>query len=140
MGVAGMSGFAAGGVTGTAGNGPPIVVSRMPSRTMISSGVMAGLLRNKVNPVYPAVARAAHVSGTVVLHAIIGKDGLVEQVQAVSGPAMLQGAALDAVKQWTYSPYLLNGRAVEVDTTVIVNFGLGGTPDPGAGALPPATH
>jgi len=80
---------------------------------------MAGLLKTKVDPVSPGEGT---IAGTVVLHAIIGKDGHVESLQAVSGPTMLKGAAIDAVKQWIYRPYLLNGEPVEVDTTVVVEF------------------
>ena len=90
-----------------------------PRAVRISSGVMQGLLLKKVAPVYPAYA---HIEGTVMLHAIIGKNGHIESLEAVSGSAMLQGAALDAVRQWVYKPYLLNGEPVEVDTTVNVNF------------------
>ncbi len=94
----------------------PVPVSK-PIR--IASGVMQGQLLTKVDPVYPG---DADVEGTVMLHAIIGKDGHVESLQAVSGPTMLLGAAIDAVKQWTYKPFLLNGEPVEVDTTVLVKF------------------
>ena len=85
----------------------------------ISSAVMQGLLLTKVDPTYPTEAR---VEGTVILHAIIGKDGHVQSLEAVSGPVLLKGAAIDAVRQWTYRPYLLNGEPVEVDTTVVVEF------------------
>ena len=87
---------------------------------------MAGNILTKVAPVYPNDARAAHISGTVVLHAIIGKDGNVEKLVVVSGPKELQTSALDAVKQWTYKPYLLNGNPTEVETTIHVNYNLNG--------------
>ena len=87
---------------------------------------MAGNILTKVAPVYPHDARAAHISGTVVLHAIIGKDGNVEKLVVVSGPKELQTSALDAVKQWTYKPYLLNGNPTEVETTIHVNYNLNG--------------
>jgi len=90
----------------------------------ISGGVMAGQLVTKVPPAYPADAKAAGVSGMVVLHVIVGKDGTVENLQVISGPEMLQKSAMDAVTQWTYKPYLLNGEPVQVDTTVTVNFTL----------------
>ena len=90
----------------------------------VSGGVMAGNILTKVAPVYPDDARAAHISGTVVLHAIIGKDGVIEKLVVVSGPKELQRAALDAVRQWVYKPYLLNGNPTEVDTTIKVNFSL----------------
>lgn len=92
----------------------------------ISSGVEAGMLIRKTIPVYPAIARAAGVSGTVVLQATIGKDGTIEDLCVVSGPEMLRGAALDAVRNWVYRPYLLNGEPVEVETTVEVSFTLEG--------------
>ena len=100
----------------------------------VSGGVMAGNILSKVPPDYPPIARAAHVEGTVMLHALIGKDGRVKHLTVVSGPPMLTGAAVDAVKQWVYKPYLLNGEPTEVDTTVSVNFSIGDTPSP-----PPVT-
>jgi periplasmic protein TonB len=104
------------------GHAPIVVTTPQPNNPhipRISSGVMAGLLKTKVEPVYPG---DADVEGTVVLHAIIGKDGHVKTLDAISGPAMLKGAAIDAVKQWTYKIFLLNGEPSEVDTTVIVVF------------------
>jgi TonB family protein len=97
----------------------------------ISGGVMAGQLLTKVQPVYPQAAKDAHISGFVVMHAIVGSDGLVKDLTVVSGPALLRDAAMDAVKQWTYKPYLLNGRPTDVDTTITVNFTL---TDTGQGA------
>jgi peptidyl-prolyl cis-trans isomerase A (cyclophilin A) len=97
-----------------------------PRRISISAGVAVGLLVSKAPIVYPIDAKKAHVSGTVVLNAIIGRDGTVEDLQVVSGPEMLQQAALDSVKQWRYRPYLLNGDPVEVRTTINIIFTLGG--------------
>ena len=94
------------------------------STQLVSSGVMAGYLIYKVLPNYPAIARTIHLSGTVVLQATISRSGTIENLRVVSGPAMLQQAALDAVQQWRYRPYLLNGKPVEVDTTVNVDFTL----------------
>jgi TonB family protein len=108
--------------------GPPVVVPGPRGPVRISGGVMAGQLLTKVNPVYPAEARANGVQGTVVLHAIIGRHGSVEKLTVVSGPDALQAAALDAVRQWTYKPYLLNGQPVEVDTTIVVNLNLAPRP------------
>ena len=79
---------------------------------------------SRVPPVYPAEARAAKVEGQVVLHEIIGKDGHVQTVDVISGPPMLQEAAIKAVSQWVYQPYLENGKAVEVSTTATLNFRL----------------
>lgn len=90
----------------------------------ISGGVMAGMVINKVDPVYPPDAKAAGVQGAVVLVAHIGADGAVQSLQAVSGPEVLRRPAIDAVRQWTYRPYLLNGQPTEVQTTVTVNFRL----------------
>jgi len=117
-----------GGMPGGTGSGPVINVAKPkpvgPQR--ISSGVMQGQIIQRTQPVYPPIARAAHMQGTVTLHAIISKTGTIERLEAISGPEMLKGAALDAVKQWRYRPYLLNGEPTEVDTTVIVNFNLNG--------------
>lgn len=94
----------------------------------ISGGVMAGQILTRVNPTYPPEAKAKKITGTVVLSARIGTDGTVQDLSVISGPASLEEAALDAVKQWTYRPYLLNGNPVEVSTTVAVNFNLNATP------------
>jgi TonB family protein len=90
--------------------------------------IVTGTLLKRVQPQYPAVARAAHVQGAVVLHAIIAEDGTVESLEAVSGPEILRAAAVDAVKQWVYKPYLLNGKPRRVDTTITVNFQFAPTP------------
>lgn len=102
----------------------PRVLAAPPLKINVSAGVAVGLLVSKVNPVYPAEAQAARVSGTVVLQATINTEGMVEEVRVVSGPAMLQQAALDAVKQWRYRPYLLNNAPVQVQTTVNVIFSM----------------
>lgn len=99
-----------------------------PTKIAISSGVAQSHLLTHPAPVYPPIAKAARVSGTVVLQATIGKDGLIENVRVVSGPPLLQEAALDAVRQWTYRPYLLNGEPVEVETTVNVVFSIPTSP------------
>ena len=88
--------------------------------------MVQGLLVHQVKPEYPPAERAAHIQGQVVLHAVIGKDGTVKQVQVVSGPPLLASAAENAVKQWRYKPYVLNGEPVEVDTTINVNFTMAG--------------
>jgi TonB family protein len=79
---------------------------------------------HKVVPVYPEDAKKDRVSGSVVLAATIGKDGAVEQLHVVSGPEALQQSAMDAVRQWTYQPYLLNGDPIEVETTITVIYTL----------------
>jgi protein TonB len=130
FGVAGMEGLggSAGGVPGGlfAGNPGPQVKAAPPKKVNISGGVAQGMLLNKTQPTYPPIAKAARVSGTVVLRATISKSGTIENLQVVSGPAMLQSAATDAVRSWRYRPYLLNGDPVEVETTVNVVFTLGG--------------
>jgi protein TonB len=92
----------------------------------VSSGVVAG---NKISgpiPVYSPIAKAAHVSGAVVLHAIISKTGTIQSLSVVSGNEMLRANAVAAVQEWRYKPYLLNGEPTEVDTTITVNFSIGG--------------
>ena len=97
-----------------------------PTKPFPISHIDEGLLVHKVTPVYPQIAILARQQGTVVMHAIIGRDGRIEQLQAVSGPPLLIKAAVDAVAQWRYRPYVLNGEPVEVETQITVNFKLGG--------------
>jgi TonB family protein len=99
-----------------------------PTRIRVGGNVASAKIAHMVQPVYPAPARAAHISGTVVLRCVIAKDGTITELTFVSGPPLLLKPAMDAVRQWTYEPTLLNGKAVEVDTTVSVVFTLGGTP------------
>jgi peptidyl-prolyl cis-trans isomerase A (cyclophilin A) len=96
-----------------------------PKQIAISAGVAVGLLENHSPPVYPPDAKKAGISGTVVLRAVIGSGGRVKNVTVISGPQLLQQAAIDAVKTWVYRPYLLNGQPVEVKTTINVIFALG---------------
>lgn len=91
-------------------------------RVAIESGISQGLLITQVQPIYPPLAREARIQGTVVLHAVIGTDGAVQGLELVSGHPFLAPAALEAVKQWKYRPYLLNGVPAEVQTTINVNF------------------
>jgi protein TonB len=102
----------------------PVVRPENKGPVHISSGVMTGLLIQKTVPAYPPIPREARIQGTVVLQATISKIGTIENLRAAGGPAMLQQAALDAVKTWRYRPYLLNGQPVEVETTVNVVFTL----------------
>lgn len=95
-----------------------------PQRVRISQGVTKGLLIRRVEPTYPPLARSARVQGEVVLTAIISTSGEIENLQLVSGHPMLVPAALAAVKQWRYKPYLLNGQPTEVETTITVIFTL----------------
>jgi TonB family protein len=105
----------------------------VPQRIRVSPGVQSGLLLSKVNPVYPPLARQARIQGVVILNVKISKTGDVEDIQLSSGHPMLAPAAITAVKQWKYKPYLLNGEPIEVDTQVQVNFTLSDKP-----ATPPA--
>jgi protein TonB len=115
----------AGSVFGS-GAKSPVVHSAAAGPLRIPSRVAASTLIRKVVPVYPAIAIAARIEGTIVLAANISKSGTIENLRVVSGPAMLQQSALEAVKQWRYRPYLLNGEPVEVETDVNVVFTLGG--------------
>jgi len=112
--------------------------AEQPARIRVGANVMTAKLAHQVLPVYPEIAKTAHIRGTVVLHAIIGKDGSVQQLQFVSGPPLLMRSAMVAVRQWQYEPTLLNGEPVEVDTTVSVVFTLGEdpTPEPPPGTSP----
>ena len=102
-----------------------IPASKPPSQqppTYVPAEVMQGLLTHKIEPIYPEAARLAKVQGIVVLDAVIGADGTVIDLRAVSGPDELTSAALDAVKWWRFQPYLINGQAVQVKTRLAVDF------------------
>ncbi len=99
----------------------------------VSSGVAAGMAISQPAPMYPEEAKAEHVQGVVVLHAVISKGGEVENLQVVSGPKELVASAIDAVSQWRYNPYLLNGEPTEVETTINVNYTLADDSQPQAG-------
>jgi len=127
IGVAGMEGLGGSSATDSLfANKGPKVQAAVPKKVNISAGVAVGLLIQKTQPIYPPIAKAARVSGTVQLQATISKTGSIENLRVVSGPAMLQQAAIDAVRTWRYRPYLLNNEPVEVETTVNVVFTLGG--------------
>lgn len=96
----------------------------VPRRARVSQSVMQGMVVRKVQPEYPADARAEHIQGEVQLKATIDKEGNVANLQLISGHPVLAPAAIEAVRQWKYRPYLLNGEAVEIETTVTVNFAL----------------
>jgi protein TonB len=124
----GVPGGSMGGVIGSVLSSMPTVAPKIatPQRVRVSSGVVSGLLLRRVNPVYPPLARQARIQGVVLLQAQISKTGDIENLQLISGHPMLAPAAIEAVKQWKYKPYLLNGEPVEVDTQVQVNFTLSG--------------
>ena len=96
------------------------------NRPLRVSRVMEGNLVHRVQPEYPQLARQARIQGSVVLHAIISREGRIENLQVISGHPLLVPAALDAVRQWRYRPFLLNDQPVEVETQITVNFALAG--------------
>jgi protein TonB len=101
----------------------PHAATPQPCEIQISAGVAEKLLIHKVEPdACPHIAMAARVIGTVVVAYVIDKNGDVLHTKVVSGPRMLQKAVLDAVRKYKYKPYLLNGKAVEVETTVSVTI------------------
>jgi periplasmic protein TonB len=120
----GQMGGVIGGVIGGVGGAPPPPKPVQQGRIKQGGNVQAAKLVNKVQPNYPPLARQTRISGTVRLHAIIAKNGTVEQLEVMSGHPLLVQAALDAVKQWRYQPTQLNGEPVEVDTTIDVIFSL----------------
>ncbi len=89
--------------------------------------MMEGYLVHRVQPEYPPLARSARIQGSVELSALISKQGTIENLQVRSGHPMLVSAAVNAVRQWRYRPYVLNGEPVEVETQITVNFILGGS-------------
>ena len=112
---------------GPGGGGPPedLLLSPAPlspRKPMHFSEMSEAMLVHKVEPVYPHIAQVSGISGTVKLHAIIGKDGSIQSLSLISGQPILAAAALEAVKEWRYRPYVLNGEAVEVETFITVNF------------------
>src|SRR5947209_15653639 len=115
-----------GGIGGIISSTPMAVPKVSVQRVRVSQGVSQGLLIKKVQPSYPPLARQARIQGTVTLQAEISKDGTIENLRLMSGHPMLAPAAIEAVKQWRYKPYLLNGEPVAVETTVMVNFTLSG--------------
>jgi len=124
----GVAGGQMGGVIGGIISSTPVAVPKVatPQRVRVSQGVTQGLLIHKVTPNYPALAKQARIQGQVVLQAEISKDGAIENLRVVSGHPMLAPAAIEAVKQWRYKPYVLNGEPVEVETQITVNFTLSG--------------
>jgi len=95
-----------------------------PKRTRVPARIAEANLVYDVAPKYPPEAGRARIEGTVVLMAVIGKDGTVRDVRVESGLPLLAQAAIEAVKQWRYRPYLLNGEPVEIDSQITINFNL----------------
>jgi periplasmic protein TonB len=133
--MAGVVGGVPGGVPGGSMNGviggivssaAVVPTIHQAQRVRVSQGVTQGLLVRKINPTYPPLAKQARISGAVVLQAEISKDGSIQNLHVLSGHPMLVPSALEAVKQWKYKPYILNGEPVEVETTITVNFTLAG--------------
>ena len=106
----------------------PVMPARpvSPGRAIRSSTLLEGNLIRRVQPVYPPLARNVRVQGAVVLSAVISKGGAIENLQVLSGHPLLIPAAIEAVKQWRYRPYVLNNEPVEVETQITLNFTLGG--------------
>jgi periplasmic protein TonB len=124
----GVPGGSLGGVMGGIIGNTPVAVPKVatPTRVRVSAGVQQGNLINQIKPAYPAIAKSARIQGAVVLQAEISKQGTIEHLQVISGHPMLVQSAVEAVKQWRYKPYLLNGEPVPVETTITVNFTLSG--------------
>jgi protein TonB len=124
----GVPGGQMGGVIGGIISSTPVAVPKVatPQRVRVSQGVSQGLLVRKVQPAYPPLARQARIQGAVVLQAEISKDGAIENLRLISGHPMLAPSAIEAVKQWRYKPYFLNGEPVAVETQITVNFTLAG--------------
>ena len=126
-GIPGGYGSSSGGVIGGIVNSTAAIPKQVvPQRIRVSSGVSTGLLIRKVTPNYPPLAKQARIQGQVVLQAEISKEGTIQNLQLISGHPMLAPAAIEAVRQWRYKPYLLNGEPVAVETQVVVNFSLSG--------------
>jgi protein TonB len=142
-GVGGVVGGVAGGVGGGAVGGvlggiiggiptaappppppPPVKKDAAPIRIKVGGNVQGAMILKKTPPLYPQLAKSARVSGVVHLAAIISKEGTIQELHSLGGPALLIQAAMDAVKQWVYRPTMLNGEPVQVETTIDVNFTL----------------
>jgi protein TonB len=111
------------------GTNLPVVVPKppAPAHPLRISHWAEGNLIYRVQPVYPPLARQARIQGAVQLRAIISRTGTIEHLTVESGHPMLSGAAIDAVRQWRYRPYLLNNEPVEIETEITVNFVLSGS-------------
>ena len=100
----------------------PVITPPIHEKPFAVSHLSEAQLLHRVEPVYPHMAVLTNMQGEVKLHALIAKDGTIQSLSVSSGPPILAQAAIDAVRQWRYRPYLLNGQAVEVETFITVNF------------------
>jgi protein TonB len=117
------------GISSISGSRPVMPAAPAPAPTVShfrTSTILEGNLIRKVQPVYPPLARTARIQGQVILFAMISKAGTIDNLRTISGPPMLVPAAIGAVSQWRYRPYILNGEPIEVETQITVNFTLGG--------------
>jgi periplasmic protein TonB len=124
-----LPGVAATGILPPLISGTRTIVPTLPpraARTFRTSNMLEGSLIRRVQPTYPPLARSARIQGSVVLYALISKAGTMENLHVLSGHPMLVPAAIDAVSQWRYRPYILNSEPIEVETQITVNFWLSG--------------
>ena len=129
LGVVGSTGTRGGGVIGSIGNAMEVAPPQpaVPTPPLRISHWAEGNLIYRVQPIYPLLARQARVQGAVELRAIVSKSGTIENLVVLRGHPLLVPAAINAVRQWRYRPYLLNGEAIEVETEITVNFVLNGS-------------
>jgi periplasmic protein TonB len=115
------------GIPFSPGGGRPILPAQPapPAHVFQTSSMLEGSLIRKVQPLYPPLAKTARIQGAVVLFAVISRAGTIDNLRVLSGHPMLVPAAIDAVKQWQYRPYILNHEPIEVETQITVNFVLG---------------
>jgi protein TonB len=123
----GIPGGQLGGVIGgiiSASSNPISMIPKLEpvKRIRVSQGISQGMVVRKIEPAYPKLALAARVTGVVLLKAVIDREGVITEIQVISGHPILAPAAIEAVKQWRYRPYLLNGEPVEVETNITVTF------------------
>ncbi len=120
---------------------PPVASAQRPiGPQRVSSGVMQGLILSQPQPIYPEDAKAQHIQGVVVLHARISKEGTIKDLQLIGGPPALVVSAIDAVRQWKYKPFLVDGDPTEVDTVINVHYTLAGEAEPPAGGTQAEPH
>lgn len=100
----------------------PVLHPAVIAKPLHQSVMMEGNLIHRVEPQYPAIAKQIRLQGSVIIRAMISREGAIERTEVVSGPSLLARAAVDAVNQWKYRPYYLNGEPIEVETQITVNF------------------